>query len=132
MRQGWIQVAGLVFDICGFLLIVMEWWNAVIRERAAQLVETAKRYRDIAEELKAATPRGALGQRLLNAITIWVLKERRNALFRARELENHDPIAVFRTRLRNFVTGASLVVIGFVLQVLSAIPNGLPALGILP
>jgi len=38
MQQGWVQVAGLVADISGFGLIVSEWWNAVIRERAVIMV----------------------------------------------------------------------------------------------
>jgi hypothetical protein len=132
MRQGWIQIAGLVADITGFLLIVTEWWNAVIRERAVELFHTAKRYEALASDIAATTPRGAFSKRLINYLMRALLDERSKTLSRAQQLEAHDPIVVFRKRLRNFVCGATLVIIGFLLQVLSAIPGGLPQLGILP
>ena len=132
MRQGWIQIVGLVFDITGFLLIVTEWWNAVIRERAVELFHTAKRYEEIASQFAKSTPRGALGRRVMNSLLLKTLAEKERALTRAQYLAAHDPIVVFRKRLRNFMAGAALVVFGFLLQVLSAIPGGIPQLGIHP
>lgn len=132
MRQGWIQIAGLCADICGFMLIVSEWWNAVIKERAIELLHTAKRYEDVAAALAQATPRGALAARLLDRLMLALVEERSRALTRAQQLAEHNPVMVFRRRLRNFIAGATLVVAGFVLQVLSAIPGGAPAVGLLP
>lgn len=132
MRQGWVQIAGLIADISGFMLIVTEWWNAVIRERATELVHTAKRYEVIAQSLAASTPRGSLGKRLMNYLLLKLMEEKHRALSRAQQLADHDPVIVFRKRLRNFLAGAFLVIIGFILQALSAIPGGLPALGLLP
>jgi hypothetical protein len=132
MRQGWIQIAGLVSDIAGFLLIVSEWWNAVIRERATGLLHTARRYEQVAAELAASTARNRLGQRALNYLMLQLLEQKDRAITRAQQLEAHDPIMLFRRRLRNFLAGAALVVLGFMFQVLSAIPGGLPGLGIVP
>lgn len=132
MRQGWIQIAGLLADITGFSLIVTEWWNAVIRERAVELFHTANHYDQMASRLKDM-PRddGWLG-RLLDYLMLKILEGRDRALTRAQQLAQHDPVAVFRKRLRNFMLGACLVVLGFLLQVLSAVPGGLPSLGIMP
>lgn len=132
MRQGWIQIVGLALDISGFLLIVSEWWNAVIRERAMELSFAAQRYEQIASDLAASTPNGALSQRLINHIILQLLQEKQKALERAQVLSEHNPVHVFRVRLRNFLAGATLVVLGFFFQVLSAVPGGLPQLGITP
>ncbi len=132
MRQGWIQIAGLISDISGFLLIVTEWWNAVIRERAVELFHTAKRYEELAEGLARTASAGPLGKRFMDYLALTLLEEKERVFTRARQLADHDPVRLFRKRLRNFVTGAALVILGFALQVLSAIPGGLPIVGILP
>ena len=96
MRQGWVQIVGLIADISGFMLIVTEWWNAVIRERATELLHTAKRYEVIAQGLAASTPRGSLGKRLMNYLLLKLMEEKHWALSRAQKLTDHDPVLVFR------------------------------------
>lgn len=132
MHQGWVQLAGLIADISGFMLIVTEWWNAVIRERATELIHTARRYEEVALQLERLSPRGAIGRRLLDHLLLALVEEKDRKLNQAQVLADHDPVLIFRKRLRNFIAGASLVVLGFVLQALSAIPGGIPALGLIP
>lgn len=132
MRQGWLQLAGLVFDISGFMLIVTEWWNAVIRERATELVHTAQRYEEVASQIAKLSPKGAIGRRALDYLLLALLQEKDRKLNHAQYLADHDPVLVFRKRLRNFLAGAALVILGFVLQALSAIPGGIPKIGIVP
>ena len=132
MRQGWIQIIGLALDISGFMLIVCEWWIAVIKERAIELAHAAHRYEQIAGELSSATPNGALGQRLMDLVVTQLQQEKDKALTRAQQLAEHNPVLVFRVRLRNFLTGAALVVLGFLFQVLSAVPGGITSVGIIP
>ncbi|MFM2423488.1 MAG: hypothetical protein RL291_2018 [Pseudomonadota bacterium] len=132
MRQGWIQIAGLIADITGFLLIVTEWWNAVIRERAIEMFHTAQHYDQVARQLKEMPRSGRWFDRLLDYLMVRLLEERGRALARAEKLAKHDPVLVFRKRMRNFMLGASLVILGFFLQVLSAVPGGIPFLGIIP
>jgi Rad3-related DNA helicase len=132
MQQGWVQVAGLVADISGFGLIVSEWWNAVIRERAVDLVHRAHHFETIAEQLKSRPKSDRWTNRALDRIVISLLEGKEAALEKARALSDHDPVLLFRMRLRNFLLGAALVVLGFILQVLSAIPGGIPLIGLTP
>lgn len=132
MQQGWIQIAGLVCDITGFALIVSEWWNAVIRERAVEMVHTARQYDEVVRRISDMPRSEGLLGRLLDRLLIRLIEEKEWALTKAEKLAAHDPVLVFRKRLRNFLGGASLVVVGFLLQVLSAVPGGIPLLGIHP
>ncbi len=132
MHQGWVQLAGLIAAITGFMLIVTEWWNAVIRERATELIHTARRYEEVTLQLERLSPRGAIGRRLLDHLLLALVEEKDRKLSQAQVLADHDPVLVFRKRLRNFIAGASLVVLGFVLQALSAIPGGIPSIGLIP
>ena len=103
MCQQWFAVAGLVLDVCGFLLIAREWWDVfqhsiLLRQSAAhedyvltvEGEEAARRIRD------ADAP-------------MWRITQRENCKDNER-------------RKKLFVSGVALVILGFVGQLVGNCP----------
>jgi hypothetical protein len=103
MCQQWFSVAGLLLDVCGFLLIAREWWHvfehSILLRQAAVHVD----YIQTVEGDEAAKK-----QREADA-SMWRNTQRENRKDNER-------------RKRLFVRGMVLVVLGFIGQLIGSLP----------
>src|SRR5262249_44658987 len=113
MCHQWLSIAGLAFDIVGFLMIAFEWHFMSQRENAERLNQIGADYERLGAELdgkKYQDPHEGDSTMRREFQKLWRADKR------------------FRRRL--FYPGVTLVVLGFVFQILGGWPYGLSALGI--
>jgi hypothetical protein len=111
MCQQWFSVAGLLFDIVGFLLIAFEWRHMFIRERDRRMSELDQDYERSRAEYAGNTyedPRSA-DYTMARPFSKLFMKE-------------------WRYRGSLFYTGVVLVIIGFLGQTAGSWPGGVPFL----
>jgi hypothetical protein len=105
MCQNWFSVIGQTFDVIGFLIIAFEWYHQFWRDHERRIAELQKAY------------------------------ERQTALYKGEPLPEQDEdmlmwrefqklfLKEWRWRRKVFFTGATLVILGFVFQVLGNWPH---------
>lgn len=113
MCHQWLSIAGLAFDIVGFLLIAFEWHLMFKREMHERLQQTV----EVFEKYKAHWTGDQYEEPYLEDHTIW------------RELQKLQAKDK-RVRQKLFYPGVVLVVLGFLFQVLGSWPWGLTSLGL--
>src|SRR5262245_45918378 len=125
MHQGWFQVAGLVLDFAGVMLLAYEWLAAFIAQRREEeLVASGDR------ELKTlAFAQSHVRDERMAAHYQHVTSRAQD---RIREQAGEIRRAGHRVRVPVFVAALMLVAAGFVLQILGSWPGGVPAWGLLP
>jgi hypothetical protein len=112
MCQQWFSVAGLAFDIVGFLLIAFEWRHVFRREHERRIDELGHDYERSRAEgagIPYEDPRGS-------DHTMW------------REFQKLF-LKEWRYRRKIFYAGVVLVVLGFIGQTLGSWPAGVPFIG---
>ena len=114
MCQQWFSVAGLVFDVVGFLLIAFEWRHIFWREHERRIYELEHDYeRSSAEQLGKTYEDPRRGD-----YTMW------------REFQKLF-LKEWRFRRKIFYAGVILVVLGFCGQVFGSWPYHRTALGLI-
>ena len=103
MCQQWFSVVGLVFDVCGFLLIAREWWH--VFEHSILLRQAA------VEEDYTLTVEGEEAAKIRH--------EADASMWRNTQRENQKDNAY---RKKIFVLGTALVVLGFFGQLVGSLP----------
>jgi hypothetical protein len=107
MCQQWFSVAGLIFDVIGFLTIAWEWHHMFQRDRSNRIHELGEaRERSIAE--REERPYKAIDDDAM----MWRVFQK---LF----------LQEWRWRAKVFFTGVVLVIIGFLGQLLGSWPYGI-------
>lgn len=106
MCQNWYSVTGQVLDIMGFLTIAWEWWRYAYRDLGADIagqIEVMLERRQAEHEERA-------------------YEDTRGFELHSRHVQQEYWKEYFR-RGRIFAVGATLVIFGFVFQVLGNIPH---------
>jgi hypothetical protein len=106
MCQQWLSVLGLILDVVGVLMIVSEWHIMFRRHIAQSIVEIDALYARLRNELTPPheeEPHWSMGRHMLMGLAEDV-----------------------RYRGRLVYWGAGILVLGFVLQALGALPGGIP------
>jgi hypothetical protein len=105
MCQQWVSIAGLVFDVVGFLIIAVEWRHVFEHSVALRQDAVQRDYELMAEGEEATRAR----------------READASMWRNTQRENRKDNQL---RRRMFYTGAALVVLGFVGQLIGSFPHG--------
>jgi uncharacterized membrane protein len=108
MCNQWLSVAGLTFDVVGFLLIAFEWhlmFKREMHERLGRIVEDYAKSKAEAEGVRYRDPAA-------QDYTMW--REFQKLIGKDKRL-----------RQKLFYPGVVLVILGFILQVLGSWPGGL-------
>lgn len=109
MCQNWYAIIGQLLDVIGFLTIAFEWFHQFKRDHERRIDELQKAY-----ERHAAAIRGEAPPDQDEDATMW------------REFQKLF-LKEWRWRRKVFVTGAALVVLGFVFQALGNWPHAFKA-----
>jgi hypothetical protein len=118
MTQQWLNVLGLGLDFVGFMLLLREWWLAFFNEgRQMQLAEQLDRERAMRE----LRNRGLGGQNPYEPLDRMADD---SAIRRARS----EHRTALKARRGVFLLATVLIVAGFVLQILGAVPGCCPPL----
>ncbi len=118
MTQQWLTVLGLGLDFLGFMLLLREWWLAFFNEgRQMQLAEQLDR----ARALRDLRTRGMAGQ---NPFETLDRMSDESAIRKARG--EHRTALMARRGV--FLLATVLIVSGFVLQIVGAVPGCCPPL----
>jgi hypothetical protein len=105
MCQNWYAVIGQTLDIIGFLTIAFEWYHQYRRDHDRRISELEKAYeRNSAELLGQAMPDQDEDRMMWREFQKLFLRE-------------------WRWRRKVFLSGATLVIIGFIFQVLGNWPH---------
>jgi hypothetical protein len=125
MHQGWFQVAGLLMDFAGVMLLAYEWVVGHIAQRredeiAARGVRDMKNL-DFAQQA-VRNEQMAAHYRMVAARTQERIRNEGNEV----RQQGH------RVRLPVFATAMVLIAGGFLLQVLGSWPGGIATLGVVP
>ena len=123
MHQGWLQVAGLVMDFAGVMLLAGEWLVAYRAQRREEEIEAQgdRELKTLAFAQSHVTDeRMAAHYKMVTA----------RAVDRIREQGLDVRRRGHQIRLPVFVAALLLVAGGFALQILGSWPGGLPGLGI--
>jgi len=105
MCQNWYAVVGQTLDIIGFMTIAIEWYHQYKRDHDRRIVELEKAYeRSSAERLGQPFPDQDEDRMMWREFQKLFLRE-------------------WRWRRKVFFTGAGLVILGFVFQVLGNWPH---------
>lgn len=112
--QAWLTVAGLTLDFLGFCLLLREWWLAFFSE-AAQLGHEEALERQ--QKLRAFASQNT-SEAMKKHYAVAGQMQDDTAIRRARD----ERRAAQAGRKRWFVTATALIVLGFVLQLLGALP----------
>jgi hypothetical protein len=107
MCQNWYAVIGQTLDIIGFLTIAFEWFHQYRRDHDRRINELQRAYERATAEMRGEGPPDQDEDRMM-----WREFQR---LF----------LQEWRWRRKVFFTGAVLVILGFVFQVLGARPDRL-------
>lgn len=105
MCQGWFSVTGQLLDVVGFLIIAVEWFHQYQRDHERRIGELQKAY-----ERNEAAERGEPPPDQDDDAMMWPEFQK---LF----------LKEWLWRRRVFVTGAALVITGFIFQVLGNWPG---------
>ncbi len=125
MNQGWFQVAGLLMDFAGVMLLAYEWVVGHIAQRRE-------------DEIAA---RGVREMKNLDFAQQSVRNEQMAAHYRMVAARTQDRIRNegveirqqgHRVRLPVFATAMVLIAGGFLLQILGSWPGGMAAFGVMP
>ena len=127
MSQAWITVAGLCLDFLGFALIAWEWLLAQRAERAALEIAEAQARQQAGRDLLTRSPAGQHPQMQRHMEVVAQMEGRRT---KSRLEETRTTFA--RRRYGAIYAGMVFVLIGFVLQLLGALPGCCHILGIVP
>ena len=127
MNQAWITVVGLCLDFLGFALIAWEWLLAQRAERAALEIAEAQARQQAGRDLLTRSPAGQHPQmqRHMEVVAQIEGRQTKSQLDATRE-------TFARRRYGAIYTGMAFVLIGFVLQLLGALPGCCAGLGIVP
>ena len=112
MCQQWFSVAGLAFDILGFLIIAFEWRHVFWREHERRIYELEHDH----ERSRAERAGKDYEDPRRSDYTMW------------REFQKLF-LKEWRFRRKLFYFGVALVVLGFLGQTLGSWPSGVPMLG---
>jgi hypothetical protein len=116
MTQQWLTVLGLALDFLGFMLLLREWWLAFFNEgRQMQLAEQLDRMR----AMRNMIPRDP---RERNPYESLERMQDENAIRRARA----EHRAAMAARRGVFLLATGLIVTGFLLQIVGAVPGCCP------
>jgi fructose-1,6-bisphosphatase/inositol monophosphatase family enzyme len=127
MSQAWITVAGLCLDFLGFALIAWEWLLAQRAERAALEIAEAQERQQASRDLLSRSPTGQNPQMQRHMEAVAQI-EARSTKSRLEETRN-----VFAKRRYGAIyAGMAMVVLGFALQLMGALPGCCRVLGIAP
>ncbi len=114
MASAWTNVAGLTLDFLGFCLLLREWWLGFLGESALMAHEEALERQ---QRLRAFASQSAADPMKRHLATAGQMQDDM-AIRQAREGRR----ATMRGRRAWFVSATVLIVLGFILQVLAAIP----------
>jgi uncharacterized membrane protein len=118
MDQQWLTVIGLALDFLGFCLVLREWWLAFFNEEAQlrmeENLERTRALRHLSRAHRDPTERNPYES--LERI------QDEASLRKAREIYR----ASRRSRRAIFMLAAVLIVAGFALQILGAVPGCCP------
>ena len=125
MHQGWFQVAGLLLDFAGVMLLAIEWLVAhLAQRREGEIAAQGDR------ELKSLAFAGQHAADERMAAHLRMVTER------AQDRIRQQSIAVrergHQVRLPVFLAALVLIVAGFALQIIGSWPGGVPLIGALP
>jgi len=126
MSQAWLQVAGIIVEFVGVLLISWEWFTAQRQERDERAIEAAhaRQAESMAMMQRHGQPNPAM-QRHFE-----MTGAAQNRMTTARIEANRTSYGGMRTR--TVALALVFVVAGFVLQLLAAWPGCCQLLGITP
>ncbi|MGH6814332.1 MAG: hypothetical protein ACREC6_01360 [Hyphomicrobiaceae bacterium] len=127
MSQAWLQVIGLILDIVGFALLALEWLLAQRAESAIRAIEEARERQDegaaqIARTMKDPHPSFQLH---------WDMMAQNRRRLAKTQLGTTRSFFE-RHRYGAIYAGMVCVLIGFLLQLMSAWPGCCTMLGITP
>jgi hypothetical protein len=105
MCQSWFSIIGELFDVVGFLIIAVEWHHQFERDHYRRIGELQKAY-----ERQAAELRGEVYEDPDEDKSNWRMFQK---LF----------IEEWKWRRKVFFTGAGLIILGFIFQVLGNWPH---------
>ena len=118
MTQQWLTVLGLALDFLGFMLLLREWWLAFFNEgRQMQLAEQLDR----ARATRDLRNRGMGGQNPFETLDRMADE---SAIRKARA----EHRGALMARRGVFLLASVLIVAGFVLQIVGAVPGCCPPL----
>lgn len=126
MNQAWVTVAGLCLDFAGVALIAWEWLLAQRAERAALTIAEAHERQEASRSMLGQAP-GQNEQMQRHLAAVAQMEGRRT---KSRLEESRGTFA--RRRFGAVYTGMLFVLLGFVLQLLGAIPGCCRVVGIVP
>jgi hypothetical protein len=112
--QAWLTVAGLSLDFLGFCLLLREWWMAFFSEAAQLAYEEALERQ---QKLRAFASQNS-NEAMQRHYAVTGQMQDDMAIRRARD----ERRAAQSARKRWFVSATVLIVLGFVLQLLGALP----------
>jgi hypothetical protein len=116
MTQQWLTTVGLALDFAGFALLLREWWLAFFNEgRQLEMEEQLERIR----AMRNMVPRDP-GQR--NPYESLERMQDEQAIRKARSVHRQAMAA----RKRMFLLATTLVVLGFLAQLIGAWPGCCP------
>ena len=122
--QNWLSAAGIAIDFAGFSLLLREWWLAFFNEEAQlRMAESLERQRSIRDFSRSHQPPGSH-----NPYASIERMQDETAIRRARDVHR----STMRMRRGVFWAAATLVVLGFALQLAGAVPGCCPMLGVVP
>ncbi|MEQ1716368.1 MAG: hypothetical protein ABL907_10355 [Hyphomicrobium sp.] len=112
--QAWLTVAGLAIDFFGFCLLLREWWIAFLSDQAMMAHEAQLEQQ---QRLRAFATQNANDAMKRHLVTAGQMQDDM-AIRRARD----DRVSAMRGRRRWFIGASVLIITGFVLQLLGAVP----------
>jgi uncharacterized membrane protein len=116
MTQQWLTVLGLGLDFLGFMLLLREWWLAFFNEnRQMQMAEQLDR----ARAMRDMRSRSLGGRNPFEALD----RMQDESAVRNARAEHHTALAA---RRGIFLLATGLIVTGFLLQILGAVPGCCP------
>jgi hypothetical protein len=112
--QAWLTVTGLSLDFLGFCLLLREWWMAFFSEASQLAYQEALERQQKLRSFAAQNTNDTMKRHLATAGQM----QDDLAIRRARD----DRRSAQAGRRRWFVSATILIVLGFVLQLLGALP----------
>jgi hypothetical protein len=113
MTQQWLNVLGLVLDFAGFMLLLREWWLAFFNER--RQIEMQEQFERM-QSMRNLRPRAPSEHNPYEALE---RMQDQQAVRKARDVHR----SAMGARRGTFLLSTTLIVVGFVLQILAAWPG---------
>lgn len=123
MQQGWLQVAGLVMDLAGVMLLAIEW---LVGYRAQQREEQAGDHAVRQLKSLAFAQQATRDERMAEHYRMVIDQAKDRARSTASEIRRQG----HQIRLPVFLLALALIVVGSLLQILGSWPGGIPAIGV--